>query len=151
ALIKNIGDVEPELKQTVLFRKVENVGDAQIQWIVSRQLIRVSKATPQTAPVKQVSIYRGVFVGVRCAGRDGVTLIMVKEDPMIANESEFVRFEKELTRGNSRSRSAFEAEIGKSIKSALREIRGDLGSVLVSLGVVKVRKDGRRPELTFVN
>lgn len=32
-----------------------------------------------------------------------------------------------------------------------REIRGDLGSVLASLGVVKVCKDERRSELTFVN
>ena len=44
--------------------------------------------------------------------RDGVTLIMVKEDPVIANESEFVRFEKELAGDNLFSRSAFEAKIG---------------------------------------
>ena len=44
------------------------------------------------------------------------------------------RGEKELCRGNLRSRSAFEAKIGVGVKSALREIRGDLGSVLDSLG-----------------
>ena len=83
ALIKNIGDVEPELEQTVFFRQVKHVGESQIQWIVPRQFIRVRKATSQAAAIKEVSIDRGVFVGVRSAGRNGVTLIMVQEDPVV--------------------------------------------------------------------
>jgi hypothetical protein len=36
ALIKNIGDVEPELEQTVILRKVKYVGESQIQRIIPR-------------------------------------------------------------------------------------------------------------------
>ena len=43
---------------------------------------------------------------------------MVQEDPVVANEGEFVRSEKELTGGNLRSRSAFEAKIGVGVESA---------------------------------
>ena len=60
---------------------------------------------------------------------------------MVLDEGEFLRGKKELCRSNLRSGSAFEAKIGVGIKSALREIRGDFGSVLVSSAVVKVRKD----------
>src|SRR5271165_4454718 len=141
ALIKNIGDVEPELEQTVLLRQVKYVGEAHIQWIVPRQFIRVRKTTSQAAAIKEVSVDRGIFVGVRSAGSNGVTLIMVQEDPMVLDECEFLRRKKELCRSNLRSRSAFEAKICVGVKSTLRVVRGDLDSVLVSLGVVKVRKD----------
>jgi hypothetical protein len=132
-LIEHVRHVEPKLEQTVFFRQVKYVGDAQIQWIVPRQFIRVRKATSQAAAIKQVSIYRGVFVGVRSADRNGVTLIMVQEDSVVANEGEFVRSEKELTGGNLRSRSAFEAKIGVGVESAQCEIRGYFDAVLVSL------------------
>src|ERR1700730_2180010 len=130
---------------------MKNVGDAQIQWIVTRQFIRVRKATSQAAAIKEVSVDRGVFVSIRSARRYGVTLIMVQEDPVIANEGESVRCEKELTRNNLFSRSAFETKIGVGIESAQRVVSGDLEAILVSFGVVKRRKDQSGSELAFVD
>ena len=48
------------------------MGEAQIQRIVPRQFVRVGEAASQAAAIKEVSIDRGVFVGVGSAGRNGV-------------------------------------------------------------------------------
>ncbi len=97
ALIEEVGDVEPELKPAIFFREVKGVSESQIYWIIPRQFIRVRKATSQAAAIENVSIYRSVFVSVKGAGRNGVTLIMAEEDPVVADESKLVRSEKELT------------------------------------------------------
>src|SRR5208337_2537287 len=118
ALIENIGDVEPELEQTIFFRQVKYVGEAHIQWIIPRQFIRVRKPASQAAAIKEVSIDHALLISVRSSGRNGIALIMVQEDPVVLDEGEFLRGKKELTRGNLRSRSAFEAKIGVGIESA---------------------------------
>src|SRR5580700_249351 len=76
---------------------------------------------------------------------------MVQEDPMIANEGKFRRVKQELTRNNVFARSAFETEIGISIKASLCVVRCHLSTILVSFGIVKRRKDQSGSELAFVN
>src|SRR5271166_969370 len=117
-LIEHIRHVEAELEQTIFFRQMKYLGKAQVQWIITGQFVRIVKATSQAAAIKEVSINRRVLVGIRSAGGNGVALIMVQEDPVVLDEGEFLRGKKELTRGNLRSRSAFEAKIGVGIESA---------------------------------
>ena len=62
---------------------------------------------------------------------------MVQEDPVIANESELVRAEKELTGNNIFAGSAFKTEIGIGVEASLGVVRRDLGAILISFGIVK--------------
>ena len=90
-MIEEVSDVEPELKPSVFFREMKGVAETHVYWIIPRQFIRVRKATSQAAAIKEVSIDRAIFVGVRSAGRNGVSLIMVQEDLMVLNEGKFLR------------------------------------------------------------
>ena len=137
ALIEEVGDVEPELKPSVFFREMKGVGESQIYWIIPRQLIRVRKAASQAAAIEDVSIDGSVFISVRGAGRNRVTLIMIQEDPVVASESKLVRAEKELAGNNIFAGSAFETEIGIGAKASLGVVRRNLGAILISFGIVK--------------
>src|ERR1700730_7282497 len=130
---------------------MKSLGESQMYWIIPRQFIRVGKATSQSAAIKDVSINRSVFVSVRGARGQGIALIMVQENPVVANEGESIRCKQELAGINLRSRSAFEAKISVGIESPLGVVGGDFDTILVSLGIVKRREDQSRSKLAFVN
>ena len=90
-LIEHVCDIEPDPEPAILFREVKIMRKAQIDRIIAWQFVRIRKAASQAAAIEKVSIHRGVFVGVRSTGGNGITLIVVQEYPMIANESEVVR------------------------------------------------------------
>ena len=151
ALIEEVRHIEANPKPAVLFRQVKIMGESDIDRIIARQFVCIRKPASQAAAIYKIRINCGVFAGIGSAGRNRIPLIMVQENPVVANEGEFIGAKKELTRDYLLSRRAFEGKIGVGIESALSIICGHFDTILISSGVVERRKDQCGPELALVD
>lgn len=75
---------------------MKGVGESHVDRVISREFIRVGEPVSQAAAVQDIRIHCGVFVSVSGAGRNGIALVVIQEDIVIADESQFFGIKKKL-------------------------------------------------------
>ena len=100
-------------------------------------LLGVGKATPQPIAIEGVSGKSPVVPAVGDSGRAGETLIVIEEDPVVANVSELIRIEEELRRTNMHATRVFVADIQIAGKTLVLIVGGKFATVYLTLAIIE--------------
>ena len=109
-LVQQVHDVEPN--ENGAFRaELEPALQAEIKGLVRTILHRVGKSAAQAVPVKSVDRRFPIIPSVGNAGRTGETLIVVEENPVVADVGELIGIEEELRGADLRPTGPFVAGV----------------------------------------